>query len=109
MESDPASLKRIITFVELLQRAREAKNKPASVTTPTEQGDNIHIVVTIEGERLDAGLFFWDIGFLQAKGLVYALDEDDIALGITITDGIVDEAEAIMTFAKTELRNLGDS
>lgn len=109
MESDPASLKRIITFVELLQRAGEAKIKPTSVTTPTEQGDNINIVVTIDGERLDAGLFFWDIGFLQAKGLVYALDDDDIALGITIFDAIVDEAETILTFANTELGKLSDS
>jgi hypothetical protein len=104
MELDPAGLKRIITFVELLQRAKEAKIRPTSVTTPTEQGDNIHVVVTIDGERLDAGLFFWDIGFLQAKGLVYALDEDDIALGITITDGIVDEAETILAFAENELK-----
>ena len=108
MESDPAGLKRIITFLELLQRAKAAKIKATSVTTPTEQGDNIHVVVTIDGERLDAGLFFWDIGFLQAKGLVYALDDDDIALGITVTDGIIDEAETILAFAKTELEKLGD-
>ena len=107
MESDPAGLKRIIAFIELVQRAREAGSKPHFVTTPTEQGDNIHVVVTIDGERLDAGLFFWDIGFLQTKGLVYALDDDDIALGITVADGIIDEAETILTFANTELTNLG--
>ena len=104
MESDPASLKRIIAFLELLQRAKAAKIKPTSVTTPTEQGDNIHAIVTIDGKRLDAGLFFWDISFLQAKGLVCALDADDIALGITITDGIVDEAETILLFAENELK-----
>ena len=108
MELDPASLKRIITFVELLERAREAKIKPISVTTPTEQGDNIHVVVTIDGERLAAGIFFWDISLLQWKGLVCALDEDDIALGITITDSIAEEAETILAFAKTELEKLGD-
>ena len=107
MESDPAGLKRIIAFIELVQRAREAGSKPHFVTTPTEQGDNIHVVVTIDGERLDAGLFFWDIGFLQTNGLVYALDDDDIALGITVADGIIDEAETILTFANTELTNLG--
>ncbi len=107
MESDPAGLKRIIAFIELVQRASEAGSKPHFVTTPTEQGDNVHVVVTIDGERLDAGLFFWDIGFLQAKGLVYALDDDDIALGITVADGIIDEAETILTFANTELTNLG--
>ncbi len=48
MESDPASLKRIIAFLKLLQRAKAAKIKPTSVTTPTEQGDNIHAVVTIK-------------------------------------------------------------
>ncbi|HIO22232.1 MAG TPA: hypothetical protein EYN18_07550 [Nitrospirales bacterium] len=108
MESDPASLKRIIAFVELLQRAKVAKIKPASVTTPTEQGDNIHVVVTIDGERLDASLFFWDITLLEAKGLVCTLDDDDIALGITVTDGIVDEAETILTFAENELKKLGN-
>jgi len=108
METDPAGLKRIIAFIELVQRAREAGSKPHFVATPTEQGDNIHVVVTIDGERLDAGLFFWDISFLQAKGLVYALDDDDIALGITIADGIADEAATILAFAKTELEKLGD-
>ncbi|HIB54367.1 MAG TPA: hypothetical protein EYO39_06115 [Nitrospirales bacterium] len=108
MESDPASLKRIIAFVELLQRAKVAKIKPASVTPPTEQGDNIHVVVTIDRERLDASLFFWDITLLEAKGLVCTLDDDDIALGITVTDGIVDEAETILTFAENELKKLGN-
>ncbi|GEM_PF-3458253 len=108
MESDPASLKRIIAFVELLQRAKVGKIKPTSVTTPTEQGDNIHVVVTIDRERLDASLFFWDITLLEAKGLVCTLDDDDIALGITVTDGIVDEAETILTFAENELKKLGN-
>lgn len=108
MELDPASLKRIIAFVEILQQAKAAKIKPTSVTTPTEQGDNIHIVVTIDGKRLDAGLFFWDISFLQTKGLICALDDDDIALGITIIDGIVDEAETILAFVENELEKLGN-
>mgnify|MGYP006879262503 CR=1 FL=1 len=108
MESDPASLKRIIAFVELLQRARRGKIKPTSVTTPTEQGDNIHVVVTIDGKRLDAGLFFWDISFLQAKGLLDTLDDDDITLGMTIIDGIVDETKPILAFAENELKKLSN-
>jgi hypothetical protein len=31
------------------------------------------------------------------------LDDDDTALGITITDGIVDEAQTILLFAENEL------
>ena len=106
MELDPAALKRIITFIKLVQRASEAKIKPTFVITPTEQGDNVHAATIIDGERLDAGLFFWDISLLEAKGLLCPLDDDDIAVGMTITDGIVDEAENILTFASTELDKL---
>ena len=108
MESDPASLKRIISFTELIQRAEQTGITPTFVTLPTEQGDNVHVVATINGERLDAALFFWDIGFLQNRGLVYALDEDDIALGITVTDSIVEEAEFILASAKAELEKHSD-
>ena len=106
MELDPAGVKRIIAFIELIQRANAAKIRPTFVITPTEQGDNIHAAVTIDGERRDAGLFFWDIGLLEAKGLICALDEDDIAVGMTVTDGIVDEADPILAFANTELEKL---
>ncbi len=106
MELDAAGLKRIITFIELIQRANAAKIRPTFVITPTEQGDNIHAAVTIDGERRDAGLFFWDISLLEAKGLICSLDEDDIAVGMTVTDGIVDEAEPILAFASTALQKL---
>lgn len=107
MEMDPASLKRIKTFMELIQRAKHEGVQPSFVSTPTEHGDNINVAATIEGERVNAGILFWDVSLLQDKGLVDKLDEEDIAIGLNLTDGMVDDAEKILTFVGTELGKLG--
>ena len=107
IEMDPASLKRIQTFMELIQRAKQEGSKPSFVSTPTEHGDNITVVATIEGERKNAGILFWDVSLLQDKGLVDMLDEEEIALGLNLTDGMVDDAEKILKFVGTELGKLG--
>ncbi len=109
MEMDPTGLKRIKTFMELIQRAKQEGIKPSFVCTPTEQGDNINVEATIGGERVNAGILFWDVSLLQDKGLVDALEADDIALGLNITDGMLDDAEKILTFVRTELEKLGGS
>ena len=80
MEMDPASLNRIKTFMQLIQRAGKAGIKPTFVSTPTEHGDNINAVALIEGKRDNAGLLFWDVTLLQDHGLVDRLDEEELAL-----------------------------
>ena len=109
MDMDPTSLKRIQTFMELIHRAKQEGVKPSFVGTPTEHGDNINVDATIKGERVNAGILFWDVSLLQDKGLVDTLEDDDIALGLNITDGMVDDAEKILTFVRTELDRLGGS
>ena len=52
------------------------------------------------------GILFWDVNALQKRGLVDILDDDDLALGMNITDGMLEDAERIMTFANTELKKL---
>ena len=81
MEMDPASLKRIKTFMELIQRAMKEGIEPSFVSTPTEHGDNINAVAIIDGKRDNAGLLFWDVNLLQDHGLVDTLDEEELALG----------------------------
>lgn len=103
MEMDAASLKRIKTFMELIQKAKQHRSQPSFVSTPTEHGDNINVAATIDGEQVTAGILFWDVSVLQDRGLVDTLDEEDMELGLTITDGIVEDAEKILTFADTEL------
>jgi hypothetical protein len=105
MDMDPASLKRIQTFMELIQRAKQTKSEPSFLTTPTEHGDNINVVVTINGEPLHAGMLFWDVNFLQDQGLVDTLDDDDLALGLNLTDGILEDAEKILAFVNEKLEN----
>ncbi len=109
MEMDVASLKRIQTFIELIQRSKQAGITPSFVTTPTEHGDNITVGATIDGQRVNAGILFWDVSCLQDNGLVDTLDDDEIALGLNITDGLVDDAEKILTFVGSELEKLGGS
>ena len=109
MEMDPSSLERIKTFAEFLQQAKQAGTKLSFVSTPTEHGDNITATATIDGERSNVGILFWDVNLLQERGLVDTLDEDDLALGMNITDGMVDDSEKILNFAKTELAQLGGS
>ena len=106
MEIDSASLQRIKTFMELVQRAKQQGQEPSFVNTPTEHGDNINVVTTIEGKRETAGIVFWDVSFLQHNGLADSLDEEELALGLNITDGLVEDAEKILAFVDTELAKL---
>jgi hypothetical protein len=109
MEIDPSSLDRIKAFAEFLQRAKEAGTKLSFVSTPTEHGDNITATATIDGERKTIGILFWDVSLLQERGMVDTLDEDDLALGMNISDGMVEDAEKILSFAKTESAKIGNS
>lgn len=106
MEMDPSSLERIKTFAEFLQSAKESGTKLTFLSTPTEHGDNITATATFDGERKNIGLVFWDVSLLQNQGLVDTLDDDDLALGMNITDGMVEDAEKILAFAETELAKL---
>ncbi len=106
MNTDTSSLKRIREFMELIQRAKEAGSEPSFLTTPTEHGDNINVLVTLNGERHNAGIVFWDLSWLQNQGLADTLDEEDIALGMNITDGLVEDAEKILEFVNKELEKL---
>ncbi len=107
MEMDAASLKRIKTFMELLQRAKQQGSEPSFVSTPTEHGDNINVAATIDGEQVNVGLLFWDVSLLQDRGLLDTFDEDDMALGLNITDGMVDDVDKILKFTDTELEKMG--
>ena len=106
MEIDVASLKRIKTFMEFLQRATNAGVKPSFVNTPTEHGDNINAIATIDGKKENIGIVFWDVSLLQNHGLADILDDEDIALGMNITDGMIEDAEKILTFVNTEIGKL---
>ena len=109
MGIDPASLQRIKTFMELVQRAKQQGQEPSFMSTPTEHGDNINVVATIEGKRETAGIVFWDVSLLQNNGLADTLDEEDLALGLNLTDGLVEDAEKILAFVDTELAKLASS
>ena len=109
MNMDPSSLKRIQAFMELIQRAKQAGSEPSFLSTPTEHGDNINVVVTLNGQRQNAGIVFWDVRLLQEQGLADTLDEDDAALGLTITDGMVEDAEKILEFVNRELEKMSES
>ena len=75
------------------------------MSTPTEHGDNINVMANINGHRVSHGLLFWDVNLLQERGLVDTLDEEDKALGLNITDGMVEDVEKILSFVSTELGN----
>jgi len=109
MGIDPASLQRIKTFMELVQRAKQQGQEPSFVNTPTEHGDNINVVATIEGKRETAGMVFWDVSFLQNNGLADTLDEEDLALGLNLTDGLVEDTEKILAFVNNDLAKLASS
>ena len=109
MEIDLASLKRIKTFMEFIQDAKHKGIKLSFVNTPTEHGDNINVVATIEGKRVNLGIVFWDVTFLQNNGLVDTLDEEEMAMGLNSTDGMVEDAEKILAFVDAELGKLGGS
>ena len=105
MKMDPNSLDRIKTFMEFLQQAKQENVELSFLATPTEHGDNINVMANIDGQRVNHGLLFWDVNLLQERGLADILDEEDKALGLTITDGLVEDTEKILTFVKTELGN----
>ena len=109
MGIDPASLRRIKTFMELVQQAKQQGHEPSFVSTPTEHGDNIHVVATIGGRPATAGILFWDVSLLQNNGLADTLDEEELALGLNITDGIVEDAEKILAFVDMQLAKLASS
>ena len=104
MNHDETSLKRIKMFAEFLQQAKEVGTKPLFVRTPTESGDNVTAIATINGEKQNMGILFWDVSALQERGLVDILDDDDLALGMNITDGMFENAEHILNFANAELK-----
>ena len=109
MDMDSTSLKRIHTFMEVIQRAKQVGIKPSFINIPTEHGDNINVVAKIDGEAVNAAILFWDVTYLQDNGLVDTLDEEDLALGMNLTDGMVEDAEKILSFVGTELNKLGSS
>ena len=79
------------------------------MSTPTEHGDNINVAATIDGKKTTAGILFWDVSLLQNEGLADTLDEEDLALGLNLTDGLVEDAEKILRFVNTELAKLASS
>jgi len=103
MEMDPNSLDRIKTFMEFIQQANKDNVELSFHSTPTEHGDNVNVMATINGQRINHGLLFWDVNLLQERGLADTLDEEDKALGLNITDGMVEDAEKILAFVATEL------
>jgi hypothetical protein len=105
MEMDLNSLDRIKTFMEFIQQAKQDRIELSFLSTPTEHGDNINVMATINGQRVSHGMVFWDVNFLQERGLVDTLDDEDKALGLNITDGIVEDSEKILAFVDTQLKN----
>ena len=106
MEMDPNSLVRIKTFMEFIHQATQDNVELSFLSTPTEHGDNVNVMATINGKRVTHGLLFWDINLLQERGLADTLDEEDKALGLNITDGMVEDAEKILAFVDTETQKL---
>jgi hypothetical protein len=103
MEMDPNSLERIKTFIEFIQQAKRDNVELSFLSTPTEHGDNINVMANINGQRVSHGIVFWDVNLLQERGLVDTLDEEDKALGLNVTDGIVEDTEKILAFVRTEM------
>ena len=98
MEIDPNSLERIKTFIEFIQQATRDNVELSFLSTPTEHGDNINVMATINGQRVSHGIVFWDLNLLQERGLVDTLDDEEKALGLNVTDGIVEDTEKILAF-----------
>ena len=103
MNGDPNSLERIRVFMAFLQQAKRDNLTLSFHSTPTEHGDNITVMATVDDTRISHGMLFWDVNLLQEHGLVETLDEDDKALGLTITDGILEDADKILAFAESEI------
>jgi len=92
--------------MELIQRAKQGGHGHSFVSTPTEHGDNINVAATMDGKRETAGILFWDVTLLQQNGLADTLDEEDLALGLNLTDGMIEDVEKILVFVNTELAKL---
>ena len=105
MELDLNSLDRIKTFMEFVQQAKQDHVELSFLSTPTEHGDNINVIANINGQRVSHGMVFWDVNFLQENGLVDTLDDEDKALGLNIHDGMVEDAEKILAFVESQLKN----
>lgn len=103
MEIDPNSLERIKTFIEFIEQAKRNEVKLSFLSTPTEHGDNINVMADINGQRVSHGIVFWDLNLLQNQGLVDTLDDEDRALGLNVTDGIVEDTEKILAFVHAEI------
>ncbi len=103
MEIDPNSLERIKVFIEFIEQAKQDKVKLSFLSTPTEHGDNINVMADINGQRFSHGIVFWDLNLLQNRGLVDTLDDEDKALGLNVTDGIVEDTEQILAFVREEM------
>jgi hypothetical protein len=86
--------------MSFIQQAKQDHVDLSFVSTPTEHGDNINVIATINGQRVSHGLVFWDVTYLQEEGLVDILDDEEKALGLNITDGIVEDAEKILAFVE---------
>ena len=89
--------------MEFVQQAKQDKIELSFLSTPTEHGDNINVMGTINGQRISHGLLFWDVTLLQERGLADTLDEEDKALGLNITDGLMEDAEKILRFVNSEM------
>jgi hypothetical protein len=106
MTIDPNSLERIKAFMEFIQQATRDNITLSFLTTPTEHGDNINVMATINGQKVSHGMVFWDLNLLQERGFVDTLDEDDKALGLNITNDMVEDAEKILAFVLMEIEKL---
>ena len=91
--------------MDFIQKGKQDGIRLSFLSTPTEHGDNINVMANINGQQVSHGMLFWDVNVLQERGLVDTLDEEDKALGLNITDGIVEDVEKILSFLMTELRN----
>ena len=106
MNIDSSSLKRIRNFMQLIDKSVKSGIQPSFIRTPTEHGDNINIIAMIDGRREQEGLLFWDVAFLQDRGLVDTLDDEDLALGLNVTDGMVEDVETILECVEAEMKKL---
>lgn len=106
MELDIASLRRIQAFMNLILHAKAAGAELTFHRTPTEHGDNITLLVSLDGERRQEGLVFWDVTLLQERGLADVLDDEEIALGMTVADGFAEDAEKILVWVESALQDL---
>ncbi len=89
--------------MDFIQKGKQDGIRLSFLSTPTEHGDNINVMANINGQQVSHGMLFWDVNLLQERGLVDTLDEEDKALGLNITDGIVEDVEKILSFVSTEL------